>query len=71
MPMVASDGPHYADNIKLNGPGKYHLKYHIKPLAYNGLYRHTDKETGVGAWWALFDLEWDFAFVGVGKRGDY
>lgn len=71
MPMVASDGPHYADNIKLNGPGKYHLKYHIKPPAYSGFYRHTDKETGVGAWWAPFDLEWDFAFVGVGKKGDY
>lgn len=71
MPMVASDGPHYADNIKLNGPGKYHLKYHIKPPAYSGFYRHTDKETGVGAWWTPFDLEWDFTFVGVGKKGDY
>jgi uncharacterized protein involved in high-affinity Fe2+ transport len=71
MPMVASDGPHYADNIKLNGPGKYHLKYHIKPPVYSGFYRHTDKETGVGAWWTPFDLEWDFAFVGVGKKGDY
>jgi len=71
MPMVASDGPHYANNIKLDGPGKYHLKYHIKPPAYNGFYRHTDKETGVGAWWVPFDLEWDFAFVGVGKKGDY
>ncbi len=71
MPMVASDGPHYANNIKLDGPGKYHLKYHIKPPAYNGFYRHTDKETGVGAWWVPFNLEWDFAFVGVGKKGDY
>lgn len=71
MPMVASDGPHYADNIKLNGPGNYHLKYHIKPPAYNGFYRHTDKETGVGPWWAPFDLEWDFTFIGVGKKGGY
>lgn len=23
MGMVESDGPHYGDNIKLNGPGKY------------------------------------------------
>ena len=23
MPMVANDGPHYGDNIKLAGPGKY------------------------------------------------
>jgi uncharacterized protein involved in high-affinity Fe2+ transport len=25
MPMVASDGPHYGDNVKLDGPGKYTL----------------------------------------------
>ncbi len=71
MPMVASDGPHYADNIKLDGPGKYHVKYHIKPPGYDGFFRHTDKETGVGAWWKPFDLEWDFPFVGVGKKGGY
>src|SRR6195952_5838403 len=26
MAMVANDGPHYGDNVKLQGPGKYHLK---------------------------------------------
>ena len=31
MPMVANDGPHYGDNIKLMGPGKYHLKYTVYP----------------------------------------
>nr|WP_236725701.1 iron transporter [Solemya pervernicosa gill symbiont] len=71
MPMVASDGPHYADNIKLDGPGKYHLQYHIDPPPYQGFYRHTDKETGVGKWWKPFDVEWDFAYVGVGKKGGY
>lgn len=25
MPMVANDGPHYGDNVKLEGPGKYTL----------------------------------------------
>ncbi len=25
MPMVADDGPHYGDNVKLFGPGKYKL----------------------------------------------
>ncbi len=25
MGMVANDGPHYGDNVKLAGPGKYHL----------------------------------------------
>lgn len=71
MPMVASDGPHYAANIKLNGPGKYALSYHITPPPYQGFYRHTDKETGVAKWWTPFDLEWEFAYVGVGKKGGY
>src|SRR5581483_11718413 len=31
MPMVASDGPHYGDNVKLFGPGKYHLTLVIEP----------------------------------------
>jgi uncharacterized protein involved in high-affinity Fe2+ transport len=31
MPMVANDGPHYGDNIKLAGPGKYKVKYTILP----------------------------------------
>lgn len=71
MPMAASDGPHYASNIKLNGPGKYHLTYHINPPPYSSFHRHTDKETGVAKWWVPFDLEWDFTYVGVGKKGGY
>jgi len=69
--MIASDGPHYANNIKLDGPGKYTLMYHIKPPAYNGYMRHTDKETGVEKWWKPFDLEWDFTYTGSGKKGGY
>ena len=71
MPMVANDGPHYGANVKLNGPGKYRLTYHILPPVYQGFYRHTDKETGVAAWWAPFDVSWDFVFTGVGKKGGY
>ncbi len=71
MPMIASDGPHYAENIKLNGPGKYKLTYHIAPPPVNGFYRHTDKETGVGKWWTPFDLNWDFTYLGAGKKGGY
>ena len=36
MPMVASDGPHYGANVKLDGPGKYKLLYHIQPPPYQG-----------------------------------
>lgn len=71
MPMVAADGPHYAANVKLDGAGEYHLTYHIDPPPYNGFFRHTDQETGVGKWWAPFDVEWDLAYVGTGKKGGY
>ena len=71
MPMAAADGPHYANNIKLDGAGKYKLRYHIDPPPYNGFYRHTDKETGVTEWWQPFDLDWEFIFVGTGKKGEY
>lgn len=71
MPMVAQDGPHYGANVKLDGPGKYKLAYHILPPPYQGFYRHTDKETGVGEWWAPFDVEWEFSYAGTGKKGAY
>lgn len=69
--MVASDGPHYGSNVKMNGPGKYHVAFAIAPAAHDFL-RHTDKETGVGKWWEPFTVEWDFTFVGsAGKKGGY
>ena len=73
MPMVASDGPHYGANVKLEGPGKYHLTYTIKPPTYNGqpFRRHVDRETGVSAWFAPFTLEYDFVYAGTGKKGGY
>lgn len=74
MPMVANDGPHYGANVKLFGPGKYHLKYSIFPPtsnqhAYFG--RHTDRLTGVRPWFKPFDVEFDFTYVGIGKKGGY
>ncbi len=71
MPMVANDGPHYGSNVKLDGPGKYHLSYSILPPPYAGFFRHTDKETGIAAWWKPFVVSWDFTYVGVGKKGGY
>ncbi|WP_226806848.1 iron transporter [Candidatus Vallotia cooleyia] len=72
--MVASDGPHYGDNIKLAGPGKYHLKLFIAPPERTGnmaFGRHIDKETGVDSWFKLFKLHYDFPFAGIGKKGGY
>jgi periplasmic iron binding protein len=71
MPMVASDGPHYGANVKMDGSGKYHLTYHINPPPYNGFVRHIDKETGVGKWWEPFDISWNFTYLGTGKKGGY
>lgn len=74
MPMVANDGPHYGENIKLFGPGKYHLKYSVFPPSFNQrahFGRHTDRLTGVRPWFKPFDVEFDFTFVGIGKKGGY
>jgi uncharacterized protein involved in high-affinity Fe2+ transport len=73
MPMVASDGPHYGDNVKLMGPGKYKLVLHISPpgSGHSHFGRHVDKETGVGPWFKPFDVEYDFTFAGTGKKGAY
>jgi uncharacterized protein involved in high-affinity Fe2+ transport len=74
MPMVANDGPHYGDNIKLFGPGKYHVKYTILPPSENKhahFGRHTDRLTGVRPWFKPFDVEYDFVYTGIGKKGGY
>ena len=74
MPMVANDGPHYGDNVKLNGPGKYRLKLTISPPSENKhahFGRHTDKETGTGEWFKIFNVEYDFTYAGTGKKGAY
>ena len=74
MPMVADDGPHYGDNVKLAGPGKYHLKLVVNPPMQTGhmaFGRHVDKETGVGPWFKPITIEYDFPFAGIGKTGGY
>jgi len=40
MPMVANDGPHYGDNVKLYGPGKYHVKIIVAPPSHRQGNRH-------------------------------
>jgi uncharacterized protein involved in high-affinity Fe2+ transport len=72
MPMVANDGPHYGDNVKLQGAGKYHVRIIVAPPGSGSHFgRHTDKETGVGPWFKPFTLDYDFAFTGLGKKGGY
>jgi uncharacterized protein involved in high-affinity Fe2+ transport len=77
MPMVASDGPHYGDNVKLKGPGKYKVKFIIlapnakENPAGNHFGRHTDRATGVRPWFKSIEAEWEFTYAGIGKKGGY
>ncbi|MDR3516976.1 MAG: iron transporter [Azospirillaceae bacterium] len=74
MPMVANDGPHYGDNVKMMGAGKYELELTILPPTANAhahFGRHVDKETGVGPWFTPITVDYDFTYAGVGKKGGY
>jgi uncharacterized protein involved in high-affinity Fe2+ transport len=66
-PMTAGDGPHYANNVKMAGPGKYELTYVISPPSSNGFIRHTDKATGVPAWWTPITAHWTFNYPSQAK----
>ncbi|RCL01455.1 MAG: hypothetical protein JSC085_000338 [Candidatus Tokpelaia sp. JSC085] len=71
-PMVANDGPHYGDNIKIFGFGKYHLKFTVYPPSKESMFgRHVDKETGVAVWFKSCISEYDFIYAGTGKKGGY
>jgi len=73
MPMVASDGPHYGDNVKLLGPGRYTVAVDVAApdAAHSHFGRHVDKETGVAPWFAPFRVDYEFTFAGTGKKGSY
>lgn len=68
MPMVANDGPHYGNNVKLSGVGKYNIKYRVKAPS---LMLHMDKETAPKKWWKPFIVSWDLTYLGIGKKGGY
>ncbi len=61
-PMQARDGSHYADNVKMDGPGKYTLTYRFSPPDSAGFLRHVDKQTGVPAWWQPFTEDFSFSY---------
>ncbi|WP_434778699.1 iron transporter [Neisseria sp. Ec49-e6-T10] len=60
--MQAIDGPHYANNFSMAGPGQYKATYTIEPPSVNGFIRHTDKDTGVPIWWQPFSVSWTFTY---------
>ena len=60
MPMAASDGPHYGNNIKL-AEGEYTITLSIKSPAEQGYLLHVDDETGVEAdefWTEPLEATW-------------
>ena len=61
-PMQAKDGSHYADNVKMDGPGKYKVTYRFTSPESAGFLRHVDKETGVPAWWTPFSETFAFSY---------
>jgi uncharacterized protein involved in high-affinity Fe2+ transport len=61
-PMQARDGSHYADNVRMDGPGKYMVSYRFTSPEAAGFLRHVDKATGVPAWWAPFTQEFSFSY---------
>jgi uncharacterized protein involved in high-affinity Fe2+ transport len=65
MPMSASDGPHYGNNVKLDGAGKYKITFIIDSPDKQGYLLHVDKTTGVeGRFWTKpIEVSWDFDWV--------
>lgn len=65
MPMNASDGAHYGNNLKLLGAGNYKITLTIDAPDKQGYVLHTDKVTGVkGSFWKKpITLTYDFPFV--------
>lgn len=60
--MQAIDGPHYANNLAMKGPGTYKVTYVIEPPSTNGFIRHIDKATGVPPWWPPITASWTFTY---------
>jgi periplasmic iron binding protein len=67
VPMTAADGPHYANNFAMAGPGEYKATYVVEPPSSNGFIRHVDKATGVPEWWKPVTLSWTFQYPSKAK----
>lgn len=62
LPMTAKDGPHYAINLAMGGPGDYRLTYRVEAPDVGGFWRHVDQETGVPDWWKPFSVSFTFKY---------
>ena len=66
-PMQANDGPHYANNFAMAGPGDYKATYVVGPPSASGFIRHVDKESGVPDWWKPITVSWTFHYPSKAK----
>ena len=72
VPMVAQGGPHYGRNLKLDGPGRYHVTLRVTPPSNRGFYRQTVNEGVDEDWDQPITRDLDFVFIGSpGKKGGY
>ena len=62
LAMTAKDGPHYADNVKMDGPGTYQVELRYGSPQTNGFLHHVDQETGVPGFWESFTVSFTFAY---------
>jgi len=72
MPMVASDGAHYGDNVKLAGPGFYIVTFDAHTAPHFGWHVDTDSKilgTEFVDW--RFKQIYLMKWTGVGKLGGY
>lgn len=61
-PAAGRSGPRYVGAVQLAGPGTYSVTYLVSPPSTRGLYRQTDKNGGVPAWWKPMSLSWSFSW---------
>ena len=62
LAMTAKDGPHYAQNVAMPGPGTYTVVLRYASPESNGFLHHVDAETGVPGWWAPFEEMFTFQY---------
>lgn len=71
IPMVASGGPHYGNNIKMRGIGKYKLILKIDKSPDRGLGNEADWKNPAGPSPEPLTVTYEFTYFGVGKSGGY
>ncbi len=72
MAMVASDGAHYGDNVKLAGPGFYLVTFEAHSNPHFGWHVDTDSKI-LGSEYVKWNFKQSYLmkWTGVGKLGGY